>query len=307
MVEELIEEGQYSQALSLLTDLNDEKTRYLRLVCLNGLEEFVQAKKEGMIAKIQASDTYYDVIAMYITTLRELGEFEEAIEILIEELSMPYIPYQYESLFNAVYDQILLDKQEANYELESNNQIFSIEEIEQLLKNKQKNDDLLYMCLEQLQQLNIRLILPTVHMYLEDPTRHFFAKTLLMEILIEQQVDEEFEVEKWGIIYDFNPSYMPLVLAQTHYQAIGQYLEHGLEDENPALLEQCLDFLEFYLYAIYPKDIYEEDYGLYAAMIHDYVALLQGIDVDLEELEMLYQCSKEDIETQLLALKQIEC
>ena len=32
--------------------------------------------------------------------LKELGEYEEAIEIIIEELSMPYIPYQYENFFN---------------------------------------------------------------------------------------------------------------------------------------------------------------------------------------------------------------
>ena len=31
MVEELIQMGDYQQALSLLTDMNDENTRYLRL------------------------------------------------------------------------------------------------------------------------------------------------------------------------------------------------------------------------------------------------------------------------------------
>ena len=119
MIEELIEEGQFQQALSMLNDTSDEKTRYLRLVCLIGLQEFQQAKREGIVAKVQATDTYYDVVSMYVTTLKELEEFEEAIEILIEELSMPYIPYQYETLFNTAYDQILLEKQEANYEVES--------------------------------------------------------------------------------------------------------------------------------------------------------------------------------------------
>lgn len=307
MIEELIEEGQFQQALSMLNDTSDEKTRYLRLVCLIGLQEFQQAKREGLVAKVQATDTYYDVVSMYVTTLKELGEFEEAIEILIEELSMPYIPYQYETLFNTAYDQILLEKQEANYELESKNQIFSIEEIEQILKNREANEDLLYMCLDQLQQLNIRMIIPTIHAYLRDPARHFFAKSLLLEIMIDQQVDEDFEVEKFGTVYDFNPSYMPLVLSQTHYQGIASYLENGLADDNPSLYEQCIDFLEFYLYAIYPKEIYEDEYGVYAATIHEYVALLQGIEIDLDEIETVYQCSQEEIEHQILALKQIEC
>lgn len=307
MVEDLIQEGQYQEALSMLNDVHDENTRYLRLVCLVGLGEYQQAKQEGMIAKANAKETYYDVVSMYVTTLKELGDFDEAIDILIEELSMPYIPYQYETLFNAAYDQILLDKQESHWEVESKNQIFSIEEIEQILKNKDCNEDLLYMALDQLQQLNIRLIIPTIKDYLRNPDRHYFAKSLLMEIMIEQQVDEEFEVEKFGMIYDFNPSYMPLVLQQNQYAGILRYLQNGLENDNPSLFEQCIEYLEYYLYSVYPKEIYEEDYHIMAATIHYYVATLQSIDIDYNDLETLYYCDRNEIEEEILALRQIEC
>lgn len=307
MVESLIAEGQYLEALDMLSDMNDEKTRYLRLVCLVGLQDYKKAKIEGQYAKSNATDTYYDIISMYVTALKELGEFEEAIQILIEELSMPYIPYQYELLFNTAYDQILLEKQEANYELESKNQIFSIEEIEQILKNKDCNEDLLYMALDQLQQLNIRLIIPTIRDYLRSPNKHFFAKSLLIEILIDQQVDEELEVEKFGIIYNINPSYMTLVLEQGQYVGVLRCLENALENDNPSLLEQCREYLEYYLYSIYPKEIYEEEYRLVAATIHYYIMTLQFMDVDFDELEVLYQCEKEEIEQETLALKQIEC
>jgi hypothetical protein len=260
-----------------------------------------------MIAKEMAQDTYYDVVSMYVTSLKELGEFEEAINILIEELSMPYIPYEYEMLFNTAYDQILLEKQEANYVVESKNQIFSIEEIEQILKNKECNEDLLYMAIDQLQQLNIRLIIPTIREYLRNPDRHFFAKSLIIEIMIEQQVDDEFEVEKFGCIYDINPSYMSLVLQQLHYEGILRYLQRHIEYENPSLFQQCVEFLEYILYAIYPKEIYEEEYGVKAAAIHYYVATLQSIDVDMDEIEYMYNCDKFEIEQEILALKQCEC
>ncbi len=51
MIDELIQSGEYNQALSLLNDMNDENTRYLRLVCLVGLQEYQQAKLEGALAK----------------------------------------------------------------------------------------------------------------------------------------------------------------------------------------------------------------------------------------------------------------
>ncbi|MCD7949162.1 MAG: hypothetical protein LUG12_02725 [Erysipelotrichaceae bacterium] len=306
MIEELIQNGDYLEALSYLTDLNDEQTRYLRLVCLIGLQEYQQVKEEGMYAKAHAKDTYYDVVSMYVTALKELQEFEEAIDILIEELSMPYIPYEYESIFNAAYDQILLDKQEARYELESKNQIFSIAEIEQLLKNKECNDELIYMALDQLQQLNIRLIIPTVREYLMDPRQDFFVKTLLLEILVDQQVDDEFEVEKFGEYYDLNPVFQPLVLEQNAYQGIGHYLEKNIEDENPSLYQQCLDYLEYYLYSIYPSQIYDDDYRIIAATIHYYVATLQSIEIDEEDIEIMYYCTMEEIEKMKLTFNRIE-
>jgi len=306
MIEEFIQNGEYQQALSMLDDLQDETTRYLRLVCLVGLKEYQQAKREGLVAKSLAKDTYYDVVSMYVTTLKELEEYEEAIDILIEELSMPYIPYQYEMLFNTAYDEILLEKKEARYEVESKKQIFSIEEIEQVLKNQTCNEDLLYMALDQLQQLNIRMIIPTVKNYLLDPKHHFFAKTLLIEIMIEQQVDEDMQVEKWGVYYDINPSYMPLVLAQSCYEGIVKYLENNLEQDNPALFEQCVEYLEYMLYAFYPQEIYDDEYNIKAAAIHYYVATLQMLEIDIEDLEIMYYCQYEDLEETINMLKQIE-
>lgn len=307
MVEELIQMGEYREALSLLKDMNDEQTRYQRLICLVGLEEYQQAKAEGAWAKANANETYYDVVSMYVTTLKELNEFEEAIQILIEELSMPYIPYQYEMMFNTAYDEILLEKQEVNYEVESKNQIFSIEEIEQVLRNKECNEDLLYMALDQLQQLNVRLIIPTIREYLIDPKRHFFAKTLLIEIMIDQQIDEDFEVEKFGNYYTINPSYMPLVLEQNQYERIVKYLQQGLESDNPTLCDQCIEYLEFMLYALYPREIYDDEYNVIAAAIHYYVATLQSIEIDLDELEISYYCDRNEIESKILALRTLEC
>lgn len=306
MVEELIQMGDYQQALSMLNDFTDENTRYLRLVCLIGLKEFQQARAEGLNAKLNAKETYYDVVSMYVTALKELGQYEEAINLLIEELSMPYIPYQYETLFNAAYDEVLLEKQEANYEVESKNQIFSVEEIAQVLKNQNPNEDLLYMALDQLQQLNVRMIIPTIQDFLLNPHNHCFAKTLLIEIMIEQQVDEDMQVEKFGQYYEMNPSYMSLVLQREEYEGIKRYLENNLEDDNPSLFEQCVEYLEFVLYAFYPREIYDDEYNIVAGAIHYYVATLQSMEIDIEDIEVSYYCDRSEIEQQILVFKQVE-
>ena len=218
---------------------------------------------------------------------------------------MPDSPYEEDNSINTAQDEILLAKHDAAYGNEKK-QIFSSEEIEVILNKDDVNDDLLYMALDQLQQLNVRILMPSIRQYLENPKKPPFAKTLIMETLIEQQVDEELEVSKVHDYYTFNPSYSPLVLEQMCYNGIGKELVRVLEDENASLLNQCLDYLEYYLYVIYPKDIYEDEYSLVAAALHYYVATLQNIEVDEMDLEIAYNVSMSQVENMLLALKEIE-
>ena len=71
-------------------------------------------------------------------------------------------------------------------------------------------------------------------------------------------------------------------------------------------MNQCIDYLEYFLYASYPKEIYEDEYALYAAGIHYYVASMQNIDVSEVDLEVDYNVNLEMLEEVLLALKSIE-
>ena len=85
MIDELMAAGQYAAALEKLADLSDEEVRLKRLICLNSLGEFEKAKLEGKAAKAVAKETYYDVVGQYIMSLKECEDYEEAINIPIEE------------------------------------------------------------------------------------------------------------------------------------------------------------------------------------------------------------------------------
>lgn len=306
MIEQYIENKQYKEALALLTDLEDEQVRYLRLICLYGLAEYEQARKEGLSAKGLANKTYYDVVAMYVSILKELEEFEEAINIIVEELSMPYIPYQYESTFNAAYDELLLAKREANEGMDIKNTSFSLEDMENILVKDIVNEDLLYMAIEQMQGVNIRRLLPAIRQFLRDDQKPSFAKSLLIELMIDQEIDEEMELVKHGVVYDINPSYAPMVLNQEAGNEILALLASGIEDDNPSLFMMCEQFLNFYLYINYPSYLDESEYATIAGAIHYYLATLQYIDIELEDIELLYNCNQEDVLEKITELKTIE-
>ena len=306
MIEEYIANNQFQDALDLLTDLDDETVRYQRLVCLYGLGEYHRAKAEGMLAKAKASNTYYDVISIYIASLKELEEFEEAIDIVVEELSMPYIPYEYETVFNAAHDELLLAKREANEGMERHNNAFSLEDMENILMKDILNEDLLYMAIEQREGINIRRLLPAIRIFLKDSSKPGFAKSLLIELMIDQEIDEDMILIKNGIEYDINPSYAPLVLNQEVGGTILALLSEGIEDENPSLFCLCEQFLNYYLYLIYPKYIDEYGYRSLAAAIHYHLASMQYIDLEIDDIEMLYNCDEEEILEKLNEIKQIE-
>ena len=305
MIEDLIETGQYKEALRYLNDLEDEKVRYQRLVCLYGMQELQQAKKEGLKAKALAEETYYDVVAIYVSILKDLEEFEEAINIIVEELSMPYIPYQYETVYNAAYDELLLAKQEASLEGTSQ-KIFNEEEIENILTKEDTNEDLLYMAIEQMEGMNIRRMIVPIRQFIRNNDKPDFAKSLLIELMIDQEIDEDMEIIKKGISYEVNPSYAPMVLNQEASYEIYKLLMEALEDDNPSLLAMCEQFLNFYLYSIYPKYIDEQDYRSIAGAIHYHLASLQYIDIELEDIEYLYNCNQEDVKDVLETIQSIE-
>lgn len=306
MIEEYITNSQFQDALDLLTDLEDETVRYQRLVCLYGLGEYHRAKAEGILAKVKASNTYYDVVSIYVATLKELEEFEEAIDIVVEELSMPYIPYEYETVFNAAHDELLLAKREANEGMERHNNAFSLEDMENILMKDILNEDLLYMAIEQMEGINIRRLLPAIRIFLKDSSIPSFAKSLLIELMIDQEIDEDMILVKNGIEYDINPSYAPLVLNQEVGGTLLELLSEGIEDENPSLFCLCEQFLNYYLYLIYPKYIDEYDYRSLAAAIHYHLASMQYIDLEIDDIELLYNCDKEEILEKLNEIKQIE-
>lgn len=294
MIEELLAQGQYQEALEYLDDQQDEQVRYYRLICLYGLGEFKQGLEEAKVAKMLAKDTYYDVLCYYISFLKENEMYQEAVDTLVEELSMPYIPYQYESKLNEAYDEILLLKSEANALYEGRKRIFSNEEIELYFQNG-FNEETNLMLLEQLAGQNIRRYLGNARPFLKDPQRSSFEKTVFLEILKDQEVDEELVVCKHQHTAEINPIYLEHVLESDAYEQIGGLLERVIEQDNPSLFSMCLDYLEYYLCDWYPMLEVIEDYETTAAAIHYYIGSLMDLEDELDEICYLYGADNEAI------------
>ena len=100
MINKLIENEQFNEALKELEGKFDDISIYQKIVCLFGLKRYDDAYSLSKDALTSVEKNYYDVLSLHIAILLELEKDDEAYDLLEEELEMPYIPSQYENYLN---------------------------------------------------------------------------------------------------------------------------------------------------------------------------------------------------------------
>ncbi len=305
LIEEYIENELFEEALAMLTDLNDEDVRYLRLVCLYEMGELRQARQEAVLARTKAEETYYNVVFIYLTILMELGELHEGIDLIEMELSMPYIPRECKSILKKLHKDFLSEIQELGLLSPYTAKEFSDDEIREILVGNVRAEYLLLL-IDQISKMNARNYLEEIKTCLTLKSKSPYAKSFLLEVLIDQEIDEEIVVTKNGLTIEVNPYFLKKMRDNESTIRICDYLFYFLEDKNPSLLTMCIEFANNYLYYEYPNDIEKEECEIIAASIHYYVATLQSIECDLEEIACNYGVRSDDMMLKIKEFKKLD-
>jgi hypothetical protein len=162
--------------------------------------------------------------------------WDEAYALVVEELSMPYVPKQF-------YDQLKRIESEikANFKL---NQKVNLIQDEEELKSLLKLDEMAQLkALDQMSRLNLRqydtLIQDTFNL-LDDR----LMKNLLIRICIEQQLTNEFNFSADGVTYTFIPASLCLPEDSDGVEESIKLLSLWLE-QNPSLLNLCVEKVHY--------------------------------------------------------------
>ena len=146
-------------------------------------------------------NSYYDTILDRVENEMKRGCFEEAMKLLEEELSMPYIPKEYEERIIAKYNLC-----RSQLRAQEKVRCSTVEDIGDLLKG---SIDEQFQAVEQLRKSNIRNHVDEVREALRTACNDW-VKAFLIEALIEQSVSEEFVMEREGLEYRFVPCALTL-------------------------------------------------------------------------------------------------
>lgn len=192
---------------------------------------------------------YYKEISQEINTLINDGKYQQALEKINQELSMPYIPANYEEVFLEYKKQCLSYLRKDNRVILDDNQVKDF-----LFSN---NIDQMYLALDYLAKSNIRNYMDLIQHYLLWDDKDDMVAYLLIQALHNQDINKELIISKNRQQIKFNPdkchnlenNYWLNVLSDTLNDVIGN-------DDISAynIIHQYI--VETYIH-LYPIDINE--------------------------------------------------
>ncbi|AGR40984.1 DUF3196 family protein [Spiroplasma taiwanense] len=191
---------------------------------------------------------YYEELIKEIDLEIANKNFENALNLINEELNAPYIPVEFENYLNDKYIAILENT-------ENNNFINERWNFDKILKSISQVEDqeIHLMAFDALRTMNIRKILQNLKEYLLNEKIKPSNKSFLLLILIEQSINQEIFVNKNGNTISINPSNFDLMNSQKILKNIELKLENLVYDTNPSLFKISKHIANNYFYYVFPN------------------------------------------------------
>lgn len=212
-------------------------------------------------------DSYYDEIVKQVRELIAQGDVKEAYAVLEDELSMPYIPKEYEddmiSLYNECRSTLQINKVERNY---------TDEDIAMLLMGSLDEQ---FMAVEMLKKSNLRNHLSEIETYLMQKP-HFLVQSFLIEAMIEQGITDEMHMLYDELEVTFLPCYIEMPMDAKGANLAVLQLRDWLENDNPSFLTLCAETLIKEVYLRLPFNVDEDEATPLALAIVKYVFAAGG-------------------------------
>lgn len=196
---------------------------------------------------------YYESLIEKVESLIHEKNYEKAYSILQDELNMPYIPSIYEGRLQALSQvcQTTINSQRPAIHLDE-------EAVEARLFGSVEDA---YRACEWLRQSNIRAHLPLVQKYLSMHP-HYLIRPLLLEIMMEQDIHDSITIQHEGLQIECIPSYCEAIQERETTIKMIEYFDAYFGNDNPTLLQMCVETLLKELYLRLPLSI-EEDEMMY--------------------------------------------
>ena len=279
---------------------------YVGLVLANYEAGNTHQAKE-MVAEMLRSGLgdYIQVIDMYLMILVQLNEYKEVvatIEALLEEREIPADKHEH-FISMLEFGKRMLNGDTEMESIESFEEETEEEELN-LFDYKTPNDQV--MVAAELAKVNIRPYVTKVKEYVESEAGHPFLKTMLLNILKEQEYGEETHVRKFDWEESFTPAEIPELKDYIENSGVIQLLSSEIESDDPVLFENVQSLVERYLFLVYPFELPIGRASAWAAACHFTANEYYGFEDPLESFAEIYGSEVEEAEQVLDFIRKLE-
>lgn len=200
---------------------------------------------------INMEENYYEKQIELIEEKIKLECWDETIQLIQEELSMPYIPKRF-------LDKIKKLESEVKSRFKQNEKVTVIQDEDELRALLQLDEMSQIKALDQMSRLNLRQY-DTLVQDTFNQLNDRLIQNLFLRICIEQQLTNEYNYTTDGIEYSLIPASLCLPEESEGVEVAMKYLTDWL-DKNPSLLNLCIEKLRYYALLALPVS-YTEDEG----------------------------------------------
>lgn len=201
---------------------------------------------------------YYDELLTNIDKLLQQKRYDEAKLMIQNELNLVYIPKDVETKLNEYLSNI----KEATYVAKS----LSDDEISSFLYD---NNEKQLIAVNELDKKNLREYIEICSEYLKKGTFKN-SKALLIDSLIRQEVNREFEYVNDSLLLKFNPSLLKPIEKADGFIAASNYL-NDVYMKTPSMLKISMDLLYKECILYLPKQANENEGIIFAKKIVKYI------------------------------------
>lgn len=241
------------------------------------------------------SNKFYDIMIIYLHSLINTDQKEKALKLVKEELSMPYIPMNFEDKFLDIYKEVAyIEKEGKEFNL-------SKEKIEEILC-VEEDKNLIILAIVELCKLNIRDFFDSIKVFFERNIKNIY-KVMLIDALRGQGVSNEFIIKNKGSEYKVIPLYSENVLESKDYIYVRKLLEDKIGNKEVSICSLALENLMLYLSDVYPLNLDEDDYSALACVLHYYVSKMYDESLEIEDYSFLYSVDSQKCEKYLKELE----
>lgn len=141
---------------------------------------------------------------------------------------------------------------------------------------------------------------------LQNPNGHPVVKTMILQLLAESDYEKTTLVTKFGESMTINPKETVKPDAMPILTYVLNVLDDTLGNENPSLYQAVEELWRRHLYVLYPFQPKYANRELWAAALHKVGYEMHGIDIDKNELHILYEFNDRQLEEACAMIKDIE-